>query len=182
MSTTTPKKAVKAPKSVYVGSHHNTRSISVIQGQELIPTITREKCGSDALSACTVVMAPGKVAKMHVHEHNDIIVIVVEGHAATLIGEDLEPVYHGQGEFIYIPAGVPHTAVNVSTKHRVVAFEVRTDPHFNEDVVLLPHLEKKAAEKAAYIHKHFHTGKLALPKHWDATDVGPFKFPELVEE
>ena len=179
MPTTTHRKSATTAKKVYVGSHHISQSISTIQGQQLIPTITREKCGSDALSACTVVMGPSKVAKMHLHEHNDIIVIVVEGHAATLIGDDLKPVYHGQGEFIFIPAGVPHTALNVSTKNRVVAFEVRTDPHFNEDVVLLPHLEDKAAKRAAYIHKNFDAGKLKVPAHWDIEDVGPFSFKEL---
>ncbi len=175
MSTTTKK---KVSKRVYVGSHLDSQSLLGPQGQRLIPTITQEKCGSDALSACTVVMPPGRASKVHLHEKNDIIVIVVEGHAATLIGDDMEPVYHGQGEFIYVPAGVTHAAVNLSPKNRLVAFEVRTDPHFNEDVVLLPHLEDKLAEKVAYLHKHFHAGKLPVPKHWNIADVGPFKFDE----
>lgn len=175
MSDTTNK---KIEKTVYVGSHHNAAPILGSQGQKLIPTITQENCGSDALSACTVVMPPGKTSKAHLHEDNDIIVIVVEGHAATLIGEAMEPAYHGQGEFIFIPAGVPHAAVNLSAKDRLVAFEVRTDPHFNEDVVLLPHLEDKLAKTTAYLQKMFPTGKLDTPKHWDIKDVGPFKFPE----
>ena len=173
----TPNK--KVSKRVYVGSHFVSKAMASAQGQSLIPTITQELCGSDRLAACTVVMQGGKASKAHLHEHNDIIVIVVEGHAATLIGEAMEPVYHGQGEFLFIPAGVPHAALNLSPKNRVVAFEIRTDPLFNADVVLLADLEPKLAAQADYIHKNFHAGKLPVPNHWDITDVGPFKFAEV---
>jgi uncharacterized RmlC-like cupin family protein len=166
----------KSSKSVYVGSHYNSKDVASVQGQQLIPTITHDTCGSDGLSACTVVMSPGKTSKVHLHEKNDIIVIVVEGHAATLVGDAMKPVYHGQGEFLFVPAGVPHAAVNLSTSKRLVAFEVRTDPHLNQDVVLLPELEEKLAKKVAHLHKNFPVGKLKVPAHWNIDDVGPFSF------
>lgn len=121
-------------------------------------------------------MPPGKMSKVHLHRNNEMIVIVIEGYAATLIGDEMKPVYSGPGEFLYVPEGVPHAAVNLSTTDRLIAVEVRSDPHFNEDVEMTPHLEEKASKVVAHLHKHFKTGKLPLPKHWNINDVGPFKF------
>lgn len=172
------KTAKKPAKSVKVGSHLTSKPIISPQGQVLIPTITQEFCGAKGLSACMVVMPPGKTSKAHLHQNNEIIVIVIEGYAATLIGPEMEPVFHGPGEFIFIPEGVVHAAVNLSTVNRLVAIEVRTDPKFNEDVVLTPEHEEKLREVGAHLHKHFAAGKLDLPKHWDTSLIGPFKFTE----
>lgn len=171
--------ATKVPKkSVKVGTHRTFDPIISPQGQKLIPTITQEFCGAKGLSACMVVMPPGKMSKVHLHKKNEIIVIVIEGYAATLIGPELEPVFHGPGEFLFVPEGVIHAAVNLSTEHRLVALEVRTDPKLNEDVVLTPEHEEKLKEVSAHLHKHFKSGKLELPKHWDTSQIGPFKFAD----
>jgi uncharacterized RmlC-like cupin family protein len=45
------------------------------------------------------------------------------------------------GEFIYIPAGVPHLPVNPSRTEPVTAVIARTDPNEQESVVLLPELD-----------------------------------------
>lgn len=172
------KMAARPAKSVKVGSHLTSEPILSPQGQKLIPTITQDFCGAKGLSACMVVMPPGKTSKAHLHKNNEIIVIVIEGYAATLIGPEMEPVFHGPGEFIFIPDGIIHAAVNLSTEHRLVAIEVRTDPKFNEDVVLTPEHEDKLKKVGARLHKHFAAGKLNLPKHWNVTEFGPFKFAE----
>jgi len=171
----------KTKKKVVVGSPYKVKSFFGAQGQRLMPTITQEMCGSTGLSACMVYMPPGRIAKPHLHERNDIIVIVIEGYAATLIGPELTPTFHGPGEFIFIPEGVIHVAVNLSTTERLIAIEVRTDPKFNEDVVILPEHDENTAKVVAELHKKYAAGELDIPEHWNTKDTGPFRFADLAE-
>jgi len=43
----------------------------------------------------------------------------------------------GAGDFLYIPAGVPHLPANPSASEPCVAVIARTDPNEQESVVLL---------------------------------------------
>lgn len=45
------------------------------------------------------------------------------------------------GDFVYIPAGVPHLPGNPSATEPAVAVVARTDPNEQESVVLLPELD-----------------------------------------
>jgi|GEM_PF-2833870 len=163
-------------KKVFVGSPYRSQAIFGAQGQQLIPTIKQDLCGTTGLSACVVVMPPGRIARPHLHAYSDIIVVVIEGFAASLIGPELKPIFHGPGEFIFIPAGVMHVAVNLSTARRLIAIETRTDPNFNEDVVVTPQHDEQTKAVVAELHKKFADGTLEVPAHWDLTDVGPFTF------
>lgn len=168
-------------KKVVVSSPYHSKAIFGPQGQRLIPTITQELCGTTGLSACMVFMPPGRTARPHMHAKTDIIVVVIEGYAASLIGSGLKPVFHGPGEFIFIPEGVIHVAVNLSAKHRLIAIEMRTDPHFNEDVVPLPKYDTKTAEAVAELQRQFAAGYLDVPEHWDTKGMRPFMFADVDE-
>lgn len=170
-----------SPKRVVVGSPYRSTTIVGPQGQRLIPTVTQEMCGCTGLSACLVLMPPGRSARPHVHARSDIIVMVLEGFAASLIGPNLEPVFHGPGEFIYIPEGVVHVAVNLSTHSRLIAVEARTDPKFNEDVVLSPENDDRATEIVADLQRKFASGELEIPEHWNLEEMGPFRFADVDE-
>ncbi|WP_330249715.1 cupin domain-containing protein [Nocardia sp. NBC_00565] len=119
------------------------------QQQHLIPCVTRETCGSEGISAAMVNMVPGKVALAHYHAHSETVVVCLSGRAVTLIGPDLVPYEHGPGEFLYIPEGVVHVAVNHSATESLVALDIRTDPQFSADLVLTPEYDAPAAEVAA---------------------------------
>jgi uncharacterized RmlC-like cupin family protein len=45
------------------------------------------------------------------------------------------------GDFVYIPAGVPHLPYNASRTETCTAVIARTDPNEQESVVLLPELD-----------------------------------------
>jgi uncharacterized RmlC-like cupin family protein len=45
------------------------------------------------------------------------------------------------GDFLYIPAGVPHVVLNGSDTESAVAVLARTDGSEEEDVTELPHLD-----------------------------------------
>jgi uncharacterized RmlC-like cupin family protein len=47
----------------------------------------------------------------------------------------------GAGDFVYIPAGVPHLPANRSATQPLIAVVARTDPNEQESVVLLPELD-----------------------------------------
>ncbi len=161
-------------KRVVVGSPYRSEGVVGAQGQYLIPTITQDMCGSTGLSACMVLMPPGTASQAHVHLNTEIIVVCIEGFAATLIGENLEPVFHGPGEFIYIPEGVVHVAVNLSGTERAVGMEVRTDPQLDVDVVCTPEHQTRAEEIAAGLRSRYASGDLEIPPHWSSHTRGPF--------
>jgi uncharacterized RmlC-like cupin family protein len=124
-------------------------------GQHLIPCVTQETCGAEGISAAMVNMAPGKVASAHFHAHSETIVMCLRGWAATLIGPDLTPHVHGPGEFLYVPEGVVHVAVNLSATDDLVAVDIRTDPLFSDDLVLVPEFDAQAAGIAAALRREF---------------------------
>jgi uncharacterized RmlC-like cupin family protein len=161
-------------KRVTVQSARHLEPLDGAQGQFLTPTVVQAMNGSTGISACEVVMDPGKVARMHLHERNEIIVVVVEGFAATLTGPEMTPNLHGPGDFLYVPDGVIHTAVNLSPDHRLVAWEFRTDPHLNEDVVLTPELTERMMTAARELQQSFAAGTLEVPGHWDRTNFSPY--------
>ena len=165
-------------KRVVVGSPYWSEGVMGPQGQRLIPTITHDMSGTTGLSACMVVMPPGGVSRAHVHQNTEIIVVCIEGFAATLIGAELQPVFHGPGEFIYIPEGTVHAAVNLSATERLVAIEARTDPHLNIDVVPTPEHEAHLEEIAAQLRSRYASGDLETPPHWRTGEQGPFAFQD----
>ncbi|MQY30119.1 cupin domain-containing protein [Nocardia aurantia] len=136
-------------KSVRVVRSADTAEVFGPQRQRLTPCITTEVCGAEGISAGTVYMPPGGMSRAHYHAHSEIVVFCLRGDAATLIGPELEPYFHGPGEFIYIPEGVVHVAVNLGVADDLVAVEMRTDPQFNDDVVLTPEHDEAAAAVAA---------------------------------
>lgn len=136
-----------AERATVVGKPESGEYASV-QGQALTPMVTTETAGSQRISGGSVRMPPGGVSRTHVHAETDIIVAVVSGEAATIVWQDGEPkvLPHSVDEMCYVPAGIPHCAVNLSLTEPVFALEFRTDPKFNEDVVLRPELEEQARD------------------------------------
>ena len=67
---------------------------------------------------------------------------MISGRAEMWWGDQLSQ--HEQlaaGDFVYIPAGVPHLPANPSPTEPAMAVVARTDPNEQESVVLLPELD-----------------------------------------
>jgi uncharacterized RmlC-like cupin family protein len=76
-----------------------------------------------------------------VHEGHESAVFVLSGEAVMWHGERLEERMEIRaGDFVHIPAGVPHLPANLSESEPVVAVIVRNDPSEQESVVLRPDL------------------------------------------
>lgn len=82
-------------------------------------------------------MLPGTRAQAHYHEAHETTIYMLEGVSEFLHGPNLEFCDRVEaGDYIYIPAGVPHQPYN-PTDARAVAIIARTDPNEQESVVLI---------------------------------------------
>lgn len=109
------------------------------QGHTFFAGISRESAGAQALCLHLVSIPPGAKDRPHLHEHHESAIYVVSGQAHGWYGEGLsDHVTVEAGDFVYIPAGVPHQPANASQTEPLVAIIARTDPNEQESVVLLP--------------------------------------------
>ncbi len=111
------------------------------QGFSYFEGIARETTGSQGICMHLLIVPPGARARAHKHATHETAIYVLSGHAVTYWGERLENRDEtGPGEMLYIPANMPHLAVNPGPEP-VTAVVARTDPHEQESVVLMPELD-----------------------------------------
>ena len=111
------------------------------QGLEYFEGVSAESAGATGLCLNRLVLAPGARAEPHLHEEHESAVYVLSGEAVMWHGERLEQRMDIRaGDFVYIPAGVPHLPANTSESEPVVAVIARTDPSEQESVLLRPDL------------------------------------------
>ena len=98
--------------------------------------VSGETCGSTGLAMHLVVVPPGGAAEPHVHDGYETAIYQLEGRVETRYGENLEQsVVTAAGDFLYVPAGVPHQAVNLSETEPAVAIIARNDANEQERVI-----------------------------------------------
>ena len=111
------------------------------QGLSYFEGIAAQSVGSKGICMHLLTMPPGARAKAHLHESHETAIYVLSGEAHTWYGNRLENhLIVKAGEMLYIPAGVPHLAANLSDAP-CSAVMTRTDPNEQESVVLLPELD-----------------------------------------
>lgn len=107
------------------------------QGLDYFSGISAESVGSKGICMHILEMPPGSESKPHYHEAHETAIYVLEGWAEFRHGPNLENCDRVEaGDFIYIPAGVPHQPFNNSGA-RAVAVIARTDPNEQESIVLM---------------------------------------------
>jgi len=112
------------------------------QGLTYAPAISAETARASAIHMQLLTMPPGARAKAHKHEAHETAIHVLSGEAGMWYGEQLEShMINGAGDFVYIPANMPHLPYNRSQTQPVIAVIARTDPNEQESVVLLPALD-----------------------------------------
>lgn len=120
------------------------------QGLTYAPGISAETVGAGAIHLQMLTMPPGGRAKAHKHEAHETAIYVLSGESGMYYGERLEHHLFGRaGDYVYIPAGVPHLPYNCSETEPCVAVIARTDPNEQESVVLLPELDALHAARLA---------------------------------
>jgi uncharacterized RmlC-like cupin family protein len=112
------------------------------QGLQNIQGVSAERCGARGLWMGTIIVPPGARARAHLHEAHETAIYVMQGEGGMWYGKRLEQyVTCRAGDFIYIPAGVPHVPINTSQTQPMIGIAARTDPNEQESVVLLPELD-----------------------------------------
>ncbi len=99
--------------------------------------IAGRTAGATGLSMNLVVIPPGGAAEPHIHRGFETAVYLLKGRVETRFGPGLrESVINEAGDFIFIPADVPHQPVNLSDSEPAHAIVARNDPNEQENVVL----------------------------------------------
>jgi uncharacterized RmlC-like cupin family protein len=112
------------------------------QGLTYLAGLTGVTAGSRAICMTVAVLPPGARAKTHLHRGIETAVYVIEGEAAMYFGERLESLVVGRaGEYMYVPADMPHLVMNRSAAvcRAVVAHSAPDD---QAGIVLLPELDR----------------------------------------
>lgn len=112
------------------------------QGSVYAPGISAETVGSKAVFLGMVTLPPEGRTRAHFHEFHESAFYLLSGEEVELFsGDQLEhrALAH-PGDYLFIPAKVPHVAVNRG-KTPAVFFGVRNEPTAQESVVMLPELD-----------------------------------------
>ncbi len=112
------------------------------QGLLYTPGVSAESTGAQGIHLQIVTIPPLARAKAHKHAAHETAIYILSGVSGVWYGENLE--HHSMthpGDFMYIPADMPHLPYNPSATEPCVAIISRTDPNEQESVVLLPHLD-----------------------------------------
>lgn len=97
--------------------------------------ISGETVGSRGIAMHVVVIPPGARAAPHRHMGYETGIYVLEGRVLTRWGEALEhEVVSEAGDFLFVPPGVPHEAINLSATEPARAVVARNDPEEQDKV------------------------------------------------
>ncbi len=105
------------------------REVMTTQRLPYFVGISGQTVDAKGLSMHLVVIPPGGRAEPHVHVGYETGIYVLEGTVRTRWGARLEhEVVSGPGEFLFVPPGVPHEAINLSATEPARAVVARNDP------------------------------------------------------
>jgi uncharacterized RmlC-like cupin family protein len=108
------------------------------QGLTYFKGISAENSGAKAICMNLLTIPPGGRGRPHFHAGHETAIFVLSGEALTWYGEGLSQCAAVRaGDFLYIPAGMPHLPVNLSETEPCTAVVARTDPNEQESVMLL---------------------------------------------
>ena len=103
--------------------------------------LTSATVGSHAICMTFLTLPPGARAKTHLHQGIETAVYVVSGEAEMFFGPRLaEQLEARAGEYLYIPADMPHQVMNRSSAE-CTAVVAHTGPDDQAGIVLLPELD-----------------------------------------
>lgn len=99
--------------------------------------ISEASAGATGLSMNLVIIPPGGAAEPHLHRGYETAIYLLKGRVETRYGRRLQKsVINEPGDFIFIPADLPHQAINLSQTEPAMAIVARNDPNEQESVQL----------------------------------------------
>jgi uncharacterized RmlC-like cupin family protein len=123
------------PASAQVQSIRPDKEITTLQRLPYFVGISGQTVNAQGLSMHLVVIPPGARSEPHLHVGYETGIYVLEGEVLTRWGEALDQeVVSKAGEFLFVPPGVPHEAINLSATQPARAIVARNDPHEQDKV------------------------------------------------
>lgn len=112
------------------------------QGSRYAPGVSSETTGAASLFLGLITLAPGQRTRAHVHAHHESAHYMLSGDEVELwTGPKLQRRDVARpGDFLFIPAGLPHVAVNRG-RAPAVFVGARNDASLQESAHLLPELD-----------------------------------------
>ncbi len=110
--------------------------------------ISTETVGARGVCLTSLTVPPGVRAKVHYHEGIETVAYIIDKELVIWYGEQCDrQVRITAGEYLYIPANVPHAPENVSNRpyQAVVAHSGGND---QERIVMMPELDERLATTA----------------------------------
>jgi uncharacterized RmlC-like cupin family protein len=129
----------KTRRLVVTGSQPYTS----VQGAVYACGICAETAGAVSLFLGEVTLPAGQRTKAHVHARHESAFYMLSGDEVELwTGERLQDrAVARPGDYLFIPAGVPHVAVNRSPSTPAVFIGARNEPTAQESLVMCPELD-----------------------------------------
>ena len=111
------------------------------QGLTYLTGLTGATAGSRAICMTLVTLPDGARARTHLHRGIETAVYVIEGETEMYFGARLQELLLARaGEYIYVPADMPHLVINRSgASCRAVVAHTASDDQ--EGIVALPELD-----------------------------------------
>jgi uncharacterized RmlC-like cupin family protein len=116
-------------RSLRVQSVTPNQEVMTLQRLPYFIGISGQTVNATGLSMHLVVIPPGARAEPHLHVGYETGIYVLEGSVLTRWGPRLEhEVVSKAGDFLFVPPGVPHEAINLSATEPARAVVARNDP------------------------------------------------------
>lgn len=98
--------------------------------------ISAVTAGAAAISMNLIVIPPGGAAEPHIHQGYETAIYLLQGEVETFYGPGLkQSITSRTGDFIFIPANLPHQPRNLSATEPALAIVARNDPNEQESVI-----------------------------------------------
>jgi uncharacterized RmlC-like cupin family protein len=111
------------------------------QGSRYAPGVSAESTGASSLFLGVATIPPGERTKAHLHGHETAHYMLSGNEVELWIGPRLEQCELARpGDYLFIPAGMPHVAVNRGDTPAVFV-AARNDPGMQESVLMIPELD-----------------------------------------
>ena len=112
------------------------RAVDTLQRLPYFIGVSGGTVGANGLSMHLVVIPPGARAEPHIHMGYETGIYVIQGRVETRFGDGLkQSIVSEAGDFLFVPPGVPHEAINLSATEPARAIVARNDPAEQDKVV-----------------------------------------------
>ncbi|UGS35887.1 cupin domain-containing protein [Capillimicrobium parvum] len=110
--------------------------------------ISERTAGANGLSLNVTAFPPGGHSNTHKHADYETAIYAVDGAIEFFHGERLEhSLIARTGDFLFIPAGVPHKTYNLSLTEPATFVTARNDPREQENVILTPEADDGSCDE-----------------------------------